>query len=91
MSTKLDRLKNRTAPIEMAPNDYCALGHPLVDSLANWLAKTTRGLVTRGESVAEINRALKSECGLPNSGESAAEKNQTIQFHGLKNSGQQAG
>ena len=37
-------------------------------------ADGTRGLVTRGESVAEIRRALKSERGLPDSGEGAAQE-----------------
>src|SRR6516165_4856570 len=73
MNTKLDTLKNRTAPIEMAPDDFRALGHQLVDSLADWLAKMPRGLVTRDESVADIRRVLKSERGLPDVGEGAAQ------------------
>ena len=73
MSTELDRLRNRTAPIEMAPDDFRALGHQLVDSLADWLATMPYGLVTRDESVAEIRRALKSERGLPDAGERAAQ------------------
>jgi hypothetical protein len=39
MSTKLDTSNNRTAPIEMAPDEFRALGHQLVDSLADWLAR----------------------------------------------------
>jgi glutamate/tyrosine decarboxylase-like PLP-dependent enzyme len=73
MGTKLDTLQNRSAPIEMAPEDFRALGHQLVDSMADWLVTMPHGLVTRGESVAEIRRALKSERGLPGAGEGAAQ------------------
>jgi hypothetical protein len=71
MNTRHETLKNRTAPIEMAPDDFRLLGHQLVDSLADWLVTMPHGLVTRDESVAEIRRALKSERGLPDAGESA--------------------
>jgi len=73
MNTKRDKLKNRTAPIEMVPDDFRALGHELVDLLADWLAKMPQGLVTRDESVADIRRALRSERGLPDAGEGAAQ------------------
>jgi hypothetical protein len=73
MNTKVDTLKSRTAPIEMAPGDFRALGHELVDLLADWLAKMPHGLVTRDESVADIRRVLRSERGLPDAGEGAAQ------------------
>ena len=73
MNTLPDTLKDRRAPIEMAPDEFRALGHQLVDSLADWLAAMPNGLVTKDESVAEIRRVLKSERGLPDAGESAAE------------------
>jgi aromatic-L-amino-acid decarboxylase len=56
----------------MAPDDFRALGHQLVDTLADWLAAMPSGRVTSGESVDEIRRALGSERGLPESGEDAA-------------------
>ena len=71
MNFELDSLRNRKAPIAMAPGDFRALGHRLVDSVADWLAKMPSGLVTKDESVAEIRRALNSERGLPESGEAA--------------------
>jgi aromatic-L-amino-acid/L-tryptophan decarboxylase len=73
MNTKVNTLKNRTAPIEMVPDDFRALGHELVDSLADWLAKMPNGLVTKDESVADIRRVLGSERGLPDAGEGAAQ------------------
>ena len=72
MSTKLDTSRNRRAPLEMAPSEFRALGHELVDSLADWLATMPHGLVTRGESVTDIRSALESERGLPETGENAA-------------------
>jgi glutamate/tyrosine decarboxylase-like PLP-dependent enzyme len=72
VSTDLDRLRERRAPIDMAPDDFRALGHRLVDTLADWLAAMPSGPVTRGESVEDIRRALGSERGLPASGEDAA-------------------
>ena len=72
MNNNPDSLQNRSAPIEMAPEEFRALGHHLVDSLADWLAKMPSGLVTQDESVAEIRRALNSDRGLPDSGEAAA-------------------
>ena len=57
----------------MAPDAFRALGHQLVDSLADWLANMPHGLVTKVESVGEIRRALKSERGLPEAGEDAAQ------------------
>ena len=56
----------------MAPEEFRALGHELVDSLAGWLAKMPNGLVTRDESVEDIRRVLGSERGLPDAGEGAA-------------------
>jgi glutamate/tyrosine decarboxylase-like PLP-dependent enzyme len=73
MNTKVDTLKNRTAAIEMVPDEFRALGHELVDSLADWLAKMPNGLVTKDESVADIRRVLGSERGLPDAGEEAAQ------------------
>jgi hypothetical protein len=69
MGTKLYTLRNRTAPIDMTPGDFRALGHQLVDSLADWLATMPHGIGSRDESVAVIRRALKSERGLPDAGE----------------------
>lgn len=61
----------RTAPIDMAPEDFRAVGHELVDAIANWLAGMPRGLVTKGESVADIRRVLESHRPLPATGENA--------------------
>ena len=73
MTTKTDPLAHRSAPIDLAPDDFRALGHDLVDSIADWLAAMPRGRVTSGESVRDIRRVLNSERGLPESGEPAAD------------------
>ena len=72
MTTTLDSLKHRTAPIDLPADDFRAIGHHLVDSLADWLAAMPRGPVTKGESPAEIRRVFGSEGGLPDEGEPAA-------------------
>jgi aromatic-L-amino-acid/L-tryptophan decarboxylase len=72
MATKTDRPTNhRRAPIDLAPEEFRAIGHDLVDAIADWLAKMPDGLVTKGESVAEIRRALQSDRRLPDAGEDA--------------------
>ncbi len=69
MTTPLDDRTRRHAPIDLAPDEFRAIGHRLVDRLADWLATMPSGPVTRGESVSEIRRALGSDRHLPDRGE----------------------
>jgi len=68
---ELQDLRNRKAPIEIAPEDFRRLGHDLVDRIANFLSSLPHGPVTRGESVSVVRQALGSENGLPDQGADA--------------------
>jgi len=72
MTARTDSLTHRTAPIDLAPDEFRALGHQLVDSIADWLTTMPKGRVTSAESVADIRRVLDSHRTLPDSGEPAA-------------------
>jgi len=60
--------KQRTAPIEMNPNDFRALGHHLVDRIADFLDALPTRPVTTGESPSEIRETLDSPGLLPDFG-----------------------
>jgi len=72
MTARTDSLTHRTAPIDLAPDEFRALGRQLVDSIADWLTTMPKGRVTSAESVADIRRVLDSHRTLPESGEPAA-------------------
>jgi aromatic-L-amino-acid decarboxylase len=71
MDAELEQLRNRAAPIDMDSDEFRALGHRLVDAMADWLAKMPEGPVSHDESVADVRRALNAERGLPDSGTDA--------------------
>ncbi|HKW03086.1 MAG TPA: aspartate aminotransferase family protein [Vicinamibacterales bacterium] len=73
MTTRTDSGTHRSAPIDLAPDEFRALGRRLVDAIADWLGTMPSGRVTSGESVAEIRRVLASHRALPESGEPAAD------------------
>jgi glutamate/tyrosine decarboxylase-like PLP-dependent enzyme len=69
---ELDALRHRRAPIEMSPDEFRALGHRLVDRIAElWTALPSRP-VTTAESPAEIRRVLGADRGLPATGTEAS-------------------
>jgi aromatic-L-amino-acid/L-tryptophan decarboxylase len=74
MTTKMERLSStRTAPIDLEPERFRIIGHELVDAISDWLTRMSGGLVTNGESPADIRRALQSEHALPEHGEDAGD------------------
>jgi aromatic-L-amino-acid/L-tryptophan decarboxylase len=74
MSTtpEVEALRQRKAPLEMEPGEFRAIGHRLVDEIADRLARVPEGLVTPDESPAEVRRALGAERTLPEGGADAA-------------------
>jgi hypothetical protein len=49
----VDELRERTAPLEMEPEEFRELGHNLIDQLADFLASLRDLPVTPGESSVE--------------------------------------
>src|SRR5690349_18676157 len=58
----------RQAPLEMDAATFRALGHRLVDRLAEYLDRVPRGPVTRGESPSVVRQALDLTGPLPEAG-----------------------
>jgi aromatic-L-amino-acid decarboxylase len=62
----------RHAPQELAPDEFRALGHDLVDRLAAFLASLPSRHVAPGEHPRQIRAALGADRPLPDEGEDAA-------------------
>jgi len=56
----LESLRQRTAPLEMSPDDFRAAGHQLVDIIASFLGSLRAHPVTPGETPEEVRSALAS-------------------------------
>jgi aromatic-L-amino-acid/L-tryptophan decarboxylase len=69
---ELEALRRRRAPLAMTPGEFRAVGHRLVDDLADRLAALPSGPVTRGESLAEVRAVLGAAAALPETGTDAA-------------------
>ncbi len=55
----------RRSPLQMTPEQFRAVGHRLVDQIADRLARVSEGPVKRDESAEVVRRAVKAERGLP--------------------------
>jgi glutamate/tyrosine decarboxylase-like PLP-dependent enzyme len=62
---ELEALRQRRAPLELGSAEFRAIGHRLVDCLADRLADVPGGPVVRDESPAVVRRALGAERSLP--------------------------
>ena len=64
----VDELRERTAPLEMEPEEFRELGHNLIDQLADFLASLRDLPVTPGESSVEVRQAMGASDSLPDQG-----------------------
>lgn len=64
----VDTLTQRLAPIDMAPDEFRALGHRLVDRIADFYASLPERRVTSGEAPPAIREALRADRPLPEHG-----------------------
>jgi aromatic-L-amino-acid/L-tryptophan decarboxylase len=67
----IETLRHRQAPLAMAPSEFRAIGHALVDQISSRLAAVAAGPVTRAESPADVRGAL-GDTTLPAQGSPAA-------------------
>ena len=68
----VEALRHRRAPLAMAPAEFRAIGHRLVDDLADRLAALPSGKVTRDEPASAIRTAMGADEALPSGGADAA-------------------
>src|SRR5437762_1670319 len=68
----LEALRDRKAPLAMPPAEFRAIGHRLVDDIADRLARIPDGPITRDESPAEVRRLVGVGAPLPDAGTDAA-------------------
>lgn len=81
---------DRTSPLEISPDEFRALGHALIDQVADWLGRMPSGPVTRGETPGQLRPLIGGDRALPNTGIDATRLlDRTFQLlteHGLFNS-----
>ena len=65
-------MSDRRTPLDIAPDRFRAIGHRLIDQIADLLASIPERPVTRGESPSSIRDALGLNGGLPEEGEDPA-------------------
>jgi glutamate/tyrosine decarboxylase-like PLP-dependent enzyme len=69
--TRLEALRTRTAPLAMSAGEFRAVGHQLVDLVAERLEGIPGAPLTRGESPAQLRALLGADRPMPVDGEAA--------------------
>ena len=62
----------RHAPLQMSGDEFRAIGHRLIDDLADRLAAVAAGPVTHDETLADVRRVLAADTAIPETGTAAA-------------------
>ncbi|HEV8392653.1 MAG TPA: aspartate aminotransferase family protein [Vicinamibacterales bacterium] len=70
-TARLEALRKRTAPLAMSAGEFRAIGHQLVDLVAERLAAVPEAPLTRSESPAQVRALLGAARPLPLEGEAA--------------------
>ena len=70
-SDRLDHLRNRSAPLDMSPEEFRSVGHQVVDRIAELLESLPERPVTPAETPGTIREALNAARGLPENGTEA--------------------
>lgn len=68
MPSRIEQLRVRSAPLEINSGDFRAIGHDLVDRIADFLASIHTYPVTRHESPDQVRAALDANRELPEAG-----------------------
>jgi glutamate/tyrosine decarboxylase-like PLP-dependent enzyme len=68
MAAKDIEITRRAAPLDMSGTEFRAVGHALVDRIADWLERLPAGPVVHDESPAAVRRALNADQPLPEEG-----------------------
>ena len=71
VSINLEQLRNRTAPLEMDPEQFRSLGHDLVDQIASFLSSLRTRPVTPAESPEQVRAILAGSRALPEEAQDA--------------------
>jgi hypothetical protein len=72
-SLRIDRLRSRMAPLEMTEEQFCSLGHNLVDRIGSFLASVRGRAVTPAEPADKVRAALDATRALPEEGSEAGD------------------
>ena len=67
-SDRLDQLRNRSAPLDMSPEEFRQVGHQVVDRIAELLESLPGRPVTPADTPGTIRQALRASRGLPEHG-----------------------
>jgi glutamate/tyrosine decarboxylase-like PLP-dependent enzyme len=67
-SDQFDHLRNRSAPLNMSPEEFRKVGHQVVDQIAGLLKSLPGRPVTPAETPATIRQAMRASRGIPEHG-----------------------